>query len=463
MICTLRAFLPLLLVALCVVRGSDSAELRRAPYLQVQRSDGISIRWRTDNSVRYTSVVRYGASYDKLDRSVPAREANKHFSGLREWIATIDGLEPSTKYYYSIEADQATLCGADERHWFRTGPKIGEKKPLRFWLLGDSGSNRPRTGETEAVLKMAGPMPPIPVRNGFRKFNHGKPLDGIILLGDNAYPFGTDVQYQAAFFNVYTDELCRAPLWPCTGNHDLDDAYQYVFSVNSNGKAGGVPSKNVYYYSVDIGNLHLVVLDPWKQWLEATTSEDHQAWLRQVDWLKRDLGATKQDWVFVVNHFPVYCDGNYNSDTNGPLKQLRNKLVPILDQYGVDMFLAGHDHTYQRSYLISGHYGESDSFRPDEHRRSESDGRKEPIRKKHGARSGTMYIVSGTGGGTRPHGKFAHPAMVPFDTKEGQRRGFAIPGSLVLEVEGLEVRGWQVDVDGKVLDQFTFTKERQAN
>jgi acid phosphatase type 7 len=278
------------------------------------------------------------------------------------------------------------------------------------------------------------------------------------LLGDNAYASGTDVEYQSSFFQVYADDLAQTPLWPCIGNHDQDDAYQYLFSVNQDGKAGGFPSRNPYYYSFDIANLHVVVLDPWKLWLQVTGDRDYAPWQRQLEWLKQDLAANKQDWTVVINHFPMYCDGNYNSDDNAPLADLRELLVPLAEEHGVDLFIAGHDHTYQRSYLIDGHYGQSTTFDPARHIKAPGDGRDAPLIKKRGPHGGTMYLVSGTAGGMRPHGKFAHPALIPFPHEGGQRNGFAIPGSLVIEIEGSELRGWQVGIEGQVFDQFKIRK-----
>ncbi|MBI2806182.1 MAG: metallophosphoesterase family protein [Planctomycetes bacterium] len=438
---------------------AQSAELRRAPYLQVPTSTSMTIRWRTDDSVRYTSVVRFGKSPDKLESALEARELPRHFPGVRDWQATIDKLEPDTKYYYALEADRATLCGADEQHWFRTAPPIGKAHKLRFWLLGDSGSNRPRSDDLKTVLAAKAPMDPILVRNGFRKFNKGQPLDGIILLGDNSYPTGTDEQYQASFFNVYADELRHTPLWPCTGNHDLDDAYKYLFTTNARAKAGGTPSGSMFYYSADIANLHLVVLDPWKRWLEETTDEAHLPWKKQLAWFEKDLGATGQEWIVVVQHFPVYCQGDYNSDTNGPLKQLRARLVPMFDRHGVDLAVSGHDHTYQRSYLLHGHLGTSKTFDPKKHVKHSSDGRSVPMVKPAAPGGGTMYIVSGTGGGSRKKRELTHPAMIPFPAAQGKNRGLAIPSSLVLEFDDRTLRGWQVDVNGDVLDQFTMVHQ----
>lgn len=452
---TVTAFLlgPAMFVGL--MSHAVAAELRRAPYLQAQRPDGISIRWRTDATVRYTSVLRYGKDFNQLDKSVAATEVSIHYPGVRDWQVTLEGLEPDTTYYYAVEADRATLCGADAQHHFRTAPAPGTARKMRFVLLGDSGSNRPREDTTEAVLAAKSPMDPILVRNGFRKFNEGKTLDGIILLGDNAYPLGTDEMYQSALFNVYADELRNTPLWPCTGNHDIDSAYEHIFTADRKGRTGGKPSNSPFYYSVDLGNLHLMAFDPWVAWWKEDTVPDHQPWVKQLDWIKQDLKSSRQEWIVAVNHFPMYCAGNYQSD-GGILAMLRKEMVPLFDKAGADLVFAGHDHTYQRSHLITGHTGDSDTYSPDKHLKDKGDGRETPIEKSPVAGGGTMYIVSGAAGGFRPAGNFDHPVMIPFESPEGKRGGLAVPGSTVIEIDGLTLRGWQVDVSGKVLDQFTL-------
>jgi hypothetical protein len=222
--------------------------------------------------------------------------------------------------------------------------------------------------------------------------------------------------------------------------------------------AGFPRTARTTYYAFNIANLHVVVLDPWKLWIQTTIDTDHVPWQRQLEWLREDLKANRQEWTLLVNHFPAYCDGNYNSDDNEPLVKLRELLVPLLDEYGVDLFVAGHDHTYQRSYVIQGHIGLSTTFDPTVHVTTPGDGRLQPVVKCRGPRSGTIYIVSGTAGGTRPNGNFAHPTMIPFPHAGSQRNGLAVPGSLVLEVDGDHLHGWQIDSEGAVLDKFQLRR-----
>ena len=67
------------------------------------------------------------------------------------------------------------------------------------------------------------------------------------MLGDNAYPDGTDADYQKAVFEMYPEYLRTTPLWPALGNHDARTAssitqsgvYYSIFTLPTRGQSGG--------------------------------------------------------------------------------------------------------------------------------------------------------------------------------------------------------------------------------
>src|SRR5437867_8609171 len=66
----------------------------RGPYLQCGTTNSMVIRWRTD--VPCPSVVRYGLSLTNLNKKTNS-------SGiLSEHVVLISGLQPDTRYYYSL-------------------------------------------------------------------------------------------------------------------------------------------------------------------------------------------------------------------------------------------------------------------------------------------------------------------------------------------------------------------------
>ena len=429
----------------------STPSLRRGPYLQAQGSDRMVVRWRTDGSSR-KCLLRYGDTPETLDRVVQAELIPSGFPDLEDWGATVEGLQPSHTYYYAIEASTAVLAGADDAHYFRTAPARGTASPARFWMLGDCGTNRVDTGN---------PGKSVAARNGFRKFNRGHdPVDGMFLLGDNAYSHGTDSQYQTAVFSVYADELRNTPVWPCIGNHELTDDYFGIFTVPSSGEAGGVASECSNYYSFDYANIHFVVLDLWKaEWREPGAP--------QRRWLERDLAVNRRDWLVVVNHFPPYCAGKYESDHNGFLVEVREKILPILEANGVDLLITGHDHTYQRSYLIDAHYGPRATFDPSKHMKAKGDGRSEPLVKKHGPHQGMIAVVTGAAGAPQPIDpsnppglRLDHPAMVEIPNGDQAGRGVRKLGTFLLEIDGLALTGIQIDDHGHVVDRFSLRKIR---
>src|ERR1700750_838188 len=106
--------------------------LLRGPYLQVATSNSIVIRWRTDVLVK--GVVHYGNSPDQLDKTATdSMQATEH-------RVKLSGLEPRTKYYYSIGSRQDTLQGGSD-NYFVTLPTPGTEGFYRIACLGDCGNN----------------------------------------------------------------------------------------------------------------------------------------------------------------------------------------------------------------------------------------------------------------------------------------------------------------------------------
>ena len=74
---------------------------------------------------------------------------------------------------------------------------------------------------------------------------------------------------------------------------------------------------------------------------------DHEALIKKAIKAHPD---TK--WRIVVMHQDIYGSGKDHSDSDGIL--LRTQLTPIYDANKIDVVLQGHDHTYARTYQLSG-------------------------------------------------------------------------------------------------------------
>jgi hypothetical protein len=76
----------------------------------------------------------------------------------------------------------------------------------------------------------------------------------------------------------------------------------------------------------------------------------------QAAWLKTDLANARCRcdirWIIVQGHKDIYLSGVRDNEILVDQSFLRDTYHPIFDNYGVDLYLCGHIHDYQRSYPI---------------------------------------------------------------------------------------------------------------
>jgi acid phosphatase type 7 len=414
------------LFALVTIVEADAA-VTRGPYLQQGTPTGVVVRWRSD--VATDSSVRYGVSPVALNNtsSVPALVTNH--------IVAITNLQPDTKYFYQF-GTSAGWYATDTNHYFITSPVHGTIKPTRIWALGDSGTQD---------------QDQYDCRDAYITFNGSRPTDVWLMLGDNAYNSGTDTEYQGAVYEAYPMFLRNTVLWPTIGNHDspsLNSAYLPMFTLPENGEAGGVPSGTENYYSFDYANIHFVCLD--------SSSSDRDVGSPMLNWLQTDLAATTQEWIIAFWHHPPYTKGSHNSDVEGNLIEVRQNIIPILENYGVDLVLCGHSHGYERSYLLDGHYGHSSTLTA-EMKKDGGSGRENgtgAYRKPGGnaPHEGAVYIVAGSSGHATG-GTYNHPAMFV---------SLNLVGSAVIDVISNRLDMYFLTTDAQATDWFTLIKEPAA-
>ncbi|WP_017315455.1 purple acid phosphatase family protein [Mastigocladopsis repens] len=409
----------------------ENLQIVRGPYLQVGTESSIIIRWATDAPVQ--GKVWYATNPHSLD------SMEEETTMTCDHTIKLTGLTPDTKYYYAIGTSRGVQAGQTEDDFFVTAPSQNlmpeQVRPLRILVLGDAG----RGNDIAAS-----------VRDGYLKFTGTRHTDLWLMLGDNAYDTGTYEEYQRGIFEMYPQLLRRSVLWTALGNHDAGSAdsllqtgpYYELFTMPTCGEAGGVPSGTAAYYSFDYGNIHFICLDSF-----GCTRTPEGAMLT---WLAQDIGASQKDWKIAFWHHPPYTKGSHDSDTEIELIEMRERALPILEAAGVDIVLGGHSHSYERSYLIDGHYGTSDTFTQEmkkdggSGREDESTSYQKPL---HASHSGAVYIVAGTS--ALADEVVPHPAMYT---------SLSIPGSLVLDVHGKRLDVKFIDCQGKIQDHFTINR-----
>lgn len=410
-----------------------SPNVTRGPYLQESSPSSLVVRWRTSLPVR--SLVRYGLS--------PAQLSLKAGSQMRgtDHAVLLAGLTPATKYYYEV-ATSSWGRGRSKLESFVTPPATGSAAEVRVWVLGDSGT----ADETQEA-----------VRDAFVQFSSAHPADLCLMLGDNAYPSGTQAQYQQSLFDFYPDLLSHTPLWPTLGNHDARSAdpktqsgvYFDLFNLPTQGQCGGVMSGTEAYYAFDHANIHFVCLD--------SEGSNRDADGPMLSWLKEDLRANRQLWTVAYWHQPPYTKGTHDSDLGRAMREMRENALPILEDAGVDLVLGGHSHDYERSYLLDGHYGNSDTFSESmiKGRRRGVPDESGPYLKPSGAsHSGAVYVVLGSSGQTGQIETTPHPAMCV---------SLQVAGSLALDINGSRLDATFLDGMGKMRDHFTIVKQSRQS
>ncbi|MEO7840027.1 MAG: metallophosphoesterase, partial [Anaerolineales bacterium] len=164
----------------------------------------------------------------------------------------------------------------------------------------------------------------------------------VFTLGDNAYPDGTASQF--------TD--CYGPTWgrhksrtkPVPGNHDYHVSGASAY-YNYFGAAAGDPSKG--YYSYNLGAWHIIALN---------SEISHSAGSAQEKWLRADLAANPNVCTLAYWHKARFSSGQHGNITS------TQTLWQALYDYGADVVLSGHDHTYER-FAQQSPSGQADSAR----------------------------------------------------------------------------------------------------
>ena len=411
--------------------SAPTASVTRGPYLQMGTANAMTLRWRTN--IPTDSRVQYGTLQGSLSQTVS--DANL----TTEHELRLTGLVGGTKYFYSVGSTNQALAGNDANHFFVTSPNVGQAGPYRFWILGDSG-----TADANAQA----------VRNAYLNYNGSTYTNLLLMLGDNAYDTGTDANYQTAVFNMYPSVLRQTPLWSTIGNHDTAQStnppsslpYFQMFTLPTDAEAGGVASGTEKYYSFTYGNIHFICLD------SMTSSRATNG--AMVTWLQNDLAQNIQPWVIAFWHHPPYTKGSHNSDTETQLAEMRTNVLPVLESWGVDLVLSGHSHSYERSFLIDGHYGTSGTFtsamkkNPGGGRENIDGAYTKSALSPNVPNEGAVYAVAGSSGKISG-GTLNHPAM--FISLNNL-------GSMVLDVNNDRLDAKFLRENGTIADYFTMIK-----
>jgi tartrate-resistant acid phosphatase type 5 len=205
-------------------------------------------------------------------------------------------------------------------------------RPLIFAVIGDYGADNVFEGDVANLILSWQP-------------------DFIITTGDNNYPYGGYDTIDAAigkyfhsyiypYIGSYGEGATVNRFFPSLGNHDLltDDGKPYFDYFTLPG--------NERYYAFTWGPVHFFALNDIESEPDGVGVSSIQA-----AWLQSKLTASTSSWNVVYMHYPPYSSGPHGSTdwARWPYRE-----------WGADVVLAGHDHTYERleedslTYIVDG-------------------------------------------------------------------------------------------------------------
>jgi predicted phosphodiesterase len=409
-------------------------QVTRKPYLQIPTPTSMIVRWQTGTGV--VGKLYYGTSHSSLTNSVPESEDERIYHEVK-----VTGLQPNTKYFYSVSGP---MKGSKEQY-FITPPETGKAVPVRIWVISDFGqtssAQNPRRLETIAR---------------WDTFNNNSYHANFVLsLGDQTEDDAI-YQIQHDYFSLLENVFINSPLYTVIGNHDNHDSiYNYVktFTLPEYGEAGGAPSGTEKYYSFDYSNIHVVVL--------CSEIYDEEGIKEQTEWLRKDLELNHQTWLVACLHQPFHSGGYHPSDNNKSTQIRRQQWLPVLWKYGVDLILQGHNHIYERSYMVDNLVGKAMELSM-VNKIDTTSGRQEdgtPYHKKiNKPGQGTVFITCAAGGVANPSKNFVHYPIFHVYYSAAK-----VEGSLVIDVNDkrMDVRFICNESDAKgnhIWDHFTIIK-----
>ena len=295
----------------------DTLHFNAGPYLHYATKNSMNVLWETNYPT--TAVIEYGPTLP-MEQKIELNSS----SYIQE--VTIDGLEPSTIYYYQVTVK--ARGGEKMKSGVLTFGTAGDDAhPFSFCIIGDTES-RPHVNHRLGEMIWE-------ERPNFL-LHLGDITDG----GKEPHKFEWNYEYFTGILPVSS----RIPVFPVPGNGE-GDLYWYE-------RYHRLPAPEAYY-SFTYGNAEFFMLN-------SNASSELQKGGIQYNWLQQKLSESTAKWKFVAHHHcPISSDENDFGNTWNGEKSTKgdpkfNDLITLYEQAGVDVVFFGHVHAYERTYPMKG-------------------------------------------------------------------------------------------------------------
>lgn len=216
------------------------------------------------------------------------------------------------------------------------------ERPLNFFLANDLGRN--------------GYYLQKPIAELMGHMAETVDIACVVAAGDVHHFHGvrstSDPLWTTNYELIYSHPELMLPWYAILGNHEYRGNTNAVLDYANISARWNMPNR--YYTKVleeDDITLRLVLIDTspliekyrrdTQDYPDAVLQDD----LRQLQWLDSVLTASREDWVIVVGHHPIYADTGKDTSERDDMQR---RVDTILRRHPcVDMYLCGHIHNFQ--------------------------------------------------------------------------------------------------------------------
>jgi len=353
-------------------------------------SSTMSVAWATQSQT--SAEVFWGSEASTLPNTAKGDTRAFTQDAGRTWFthtALITGLVPGQSYYYKV----GSLGNYSEVFNFTNRPLGAPYKHVIFGDLGAACAFSQCPGCTAKSTVCDESTCAANTSVGLVSEIAGSSM--FLQLGDFAYNLDSnDGKTGDQFMRNIQQFAARVPFMVNHGNHEdsagaLAHYIERFRSQPSNAvpptfKSANGETTNTMYFSWDSGLVHYISVST-ELWFGVGDGQSNTSTF--LKWAEADLEAANKNraavpWIIMQGHRSVYC--SCDGDCDGDAKIVRQDVEPILFKYGVDFFINGHEHNYERSYPVYQAKSDRSNVNP----------------------KATIYIVSGSAGNTEMHEPF---------------------------------------------------------
>lgn len=279
-----------------------------------------------DSAVQVVTEADYNAS--GFENAITFEGTVSSWEGYYCHKVVASGLEAGTTYKYRVGSYDRGL-------WSDVGTFVTDDGDESFSFIAIADV---QASSLENFQQAAAVVDAAMERNGDAEF--------IVNLGDFVNDCTNDEWNW--YGEAFNDANTNLTLVPVAGNHEgnITDKlnvgwFDTMFNLDAgDGAANGV---NGTYYSFDYGDAHFTVLN---------SNDMYPMTAAQRNWVYNDITASDAQWKVLLLHRAAYSAGKniLKPDTLA----MRETIIEIVDETGVDMVLSGHDHMYFRTQQVAG-------------------------------------------------------------------------------------------------------------